>query len=197
MTAVERMYPDDDQISPETIRHHKKRYEYAITHHPKIGPALDLACGSGYGTEALRTAGFMPATGVDISEEALVYAKENFPKCDFAVADLATYNPQESYFSIVTFFEAIEHVSREVGIRSLEIINKALVPDGIAFISTPRDIRSDVNPFHITQWTSKELEDELGKLFSDVQLLGQDWATGVIDPNRETHHAFFFAVCKK
>jgi hypothetical protein len=67
--------------------------------------------------------------------------------------------------------------------------------NSVLLLSTPRDIRSNVNPDHITQWEYSELERELNERFSNVRLFGQDWSTGEFTDINPESSSFFVAVC--
>lgn len=73
-------------------KEHLARYEFAIKYvcDKKV---LDIGCGAGYGVDLLSSKA-SEAIGVDISEEAINYAKQRYKKKDvnFFVGD-ATYLP--------------------------------------------------------------------------------------------------------
>jgi len=71
------------------------------------GNILDCACGSGYGTDILNKKGH--CLGVDISEEAITYAKREYG-CSYSVYDLDKDFPNGAYDWIVSF-ETIEHIN--------------------------------------------------------------------------------------
>ena len=58
---------------------HLQRYRFAM---PYVGGkrVLDLACGTGYGSYALRTLGAREVAWVDLSEEAIAYARKNYAR---------------------------------------------------------------------------------------------------------------------
>jgi len=111
--VIPRFHPDDPSIREETRRHHLNRYELAAKQVRNVGSlAVDLCCGTSYGTAILARAGAL-AVGVDLSEDAIRYARNNNPAATFEqgyVQDFlrgSTRSPQ-----LVTFFEAIEHIPR-------------------------------------------------------------------------------------
>lgn len=55
---------------------------------PELGLALDVCCGAGAMTEAMRQAGFA-ATGLELSPDAVRLAAKTFPSCTFVVGDAA------------------------------------------------------------------------------------------------------------
>jgi len=90
---------------------HLARYRWA-TQFCKDKTVLDASCGSGYGTAILKeNAKF--AYGLDISKEAIEYAKKNYEKenmiyevCDLSKDWLSLTNT----FDIIVSFETIEHI---------------------------------------------------------------------------------------
>jgi hypothetical protein len=64
-------------------------------------------------------------------------------------------------------------------------------------MSTPRDIRADVNPDHITQWEFDELHSALSERFTNVNIFGQDWSTGDFMHKEAESSSFFVAVCNQ
>lgn len=54
---------------------------------------VEIGCGLGYFTESIRSCELVErAVGVDISETAILKAKQKFPKCEFYVSDVKNYN---------------------------------------------------------------------------------------------------------
>lgn len=70
------------------------------------GNILDCACGSGYGTDILNKKGH--CLGVDVSEEAITYAKRKY-NGSYRICNLDNNFPKDEYDWVVSF-ETIEHV---------------------------------------------------------------------------------------
>jgi SAM-dependent methyltransferase len=183
----------------ETITHHVNRYKLAASYITRGCLALDVCCGTGYGTDILRQAGAGQAMGIDLSPDAIEYARSHYPECSFVQESVAHFldgsNSPEP--DVVTFFEAIEHLEQSVGLSILNSIQASLAHDGNFFVSTPRDIRADVNPDHITQWQFDELHGELTSRFEDVDIFGQDWATGRFSWANPESASFYVARCSQ
>lgn len=197
--VIPRLSLTQGNVRPETINHHINRYRLAAQA-VKVGSCVvDVCCGTGYGTDILRRAGARDAIGIDLSEEAIEFAAETYPNCSFVNGDANTFLRSQAIsagrLDIVTFFEAIEHVPREIGHQMLDSIQIGLAEKGSLFMSTPRDIRADKNPNHITQWGFAELEDALSSRFGKVNLFGQDWATGQFVYDNPERASFFIARC--
>lgn len=78
-------------------RNLSKRASVADERHPvirawrflglNVGSVLEVGCSSGFLLEAIRREGARSAYGVDVSDKAISYAKENFPDCNFLSSD--------------------------------------------------------------------------------------------------------------
>ncbi|KKU56035.1 MAG: Glycosyl transferase, partial [candidate division WWE3 bacterium GW2011_GWB1_47_11] len=134
----ERVHLNNKDISDKTKKHHIARYEFAIYVKHVHGKCLDLACGSGYGSEMLRKAGYN-VTGIDIDSTTIKNAKLEYQKVDFISKDIRTLRPTFKY-DLITFFEAIEHLKFQESLTVLENASKMLKDDGLFIVSTPRDI---------------------------------------------------------
>lgn len=191
-----RLSLNDKTTRPETIRHHLSRYQYAAQYADR-GLTVDVCSGAGYGTDLLRLCGGQPAYGIDLHAPSISYASEKYPDCQFIEGDvndvLSSWGQRAM---LVTFFEAIEHMPRADGKKIISSVARILDRDGVFILSTPRDIRSDVNPDHITQWGFRELRSTLEESFSSVTMLGQDWASGVISPLGPETASFWIAECR-
>jgi 2-polyprenyl-3-methyl-5-hydroxy-6-metoxy-1,4-benzoquinol methylase len=169
--------------------------------HPGI-TAVDICSGTGYGTDIMRKAGAR-AIGIELNPDAVSFARGQYPQTEYIEGDVnvvlgntLTHGIDQKP-DLVTFFEAIEHIPREGGLAILDTVRGALAPDGNFFISTPRDIRSDTNPDHITQWKFDELNDALRGRFRYVEMFGQDWSTGEFVQENPHQASFFVARCSQ
>lgn len=195
---VERIYPNDTRVKPQTIAHHMARYRFALLQREATGNSLDIACGTGYGTAMLARAGYQ-ARGCDISEEALQYAQREY-------GNLAAYWRQDlserqlrfpGRYNLVTFFEAIEHISPRSGLRVIQRAYDVLNEGGVMMISTPKDINHENNGWHRSEWNAENLERALGKRFRRVDIYAQDWDTAHIMPYDPKEADFYVAVAQK
>ena len=85
----------------EIRRDHVERYRFAASKLPK-GLVLDVACGCGYGSKLLHDAGF-EVIGIDISEEAIEYAKTHHNGPHFVQGDATdAYGPFDAVVSFET-----------------------------------------------------------------------------------------------
>jgi len=146
---------------------------------------LEIACGTGFGTDFLKKAGARSVTGGDISEEALTYARSHYAADGItfigAHIEALTFTKQ---FDVIICFETIEHVPRYRD--ALAGLFRALRPGGVLLLTTPNRtitsprIRSMHIPipfsFHTQEFTPDEMRALLVQTgFSEgsLRLFGQ------------------------
>jgi 2-polyprenyl-3-methyl-5-hydroxy-6-metoxy-1,4-benzoquinol methylase len=174
----ERLVPG--QVEPDLYNEHVARYLFAL---PLVrGQYLDLGCGTGYGTSlvAERTAKTSAdVTGVDVSAEALDYARQHYSNVNFQAADATnTGLPSETYQTI-TAFELIEHLTDWSAL--LKEAKRLLSSEGVFLVSTPNrgfyaETRkeSGPNPFHAHEFSRDEFAQALSSFFAHVRMFRQD-----------------------
>jgi 2-polyprenyl-3-methyl-5-hydroxy-6-metoxy-1,4-benzoquinol methylase len=118
---------------------------------------LDLGCGTGWFTNQLAELG--PATGIDLSVEAIAQAKSQFPQVTFEAANLFEMALPERHFDVVVSQEVLAHVADQGGY--LERAAGMLKPGGYLIVTTPNRFVHDrcewpaQPPGHIEQWLSR------------------------------------------
>src|SRR5258708_7623991 len=110
--AFERFGPGTTPAEWRLYGHlHMQRYRFTM---PYVSGrrVLDLACGVGYGSYSLRTLGAKEVVGVDLSEEAIAYAQQNYvwSGLTYETGDALTWKSAVGPFDVVTSFETIEHL---------------------------------------------------------------------------------------
>ncbi len=148
---------------------HVERYRF-LEPYVKDKKVLDIACGVGYGSRLIMEAGASRYIGVDISEESVQYAKQQFrsENVSFIAADICNFKSIES-FDVVICFETIEHVSCYRS--ALKNLFSVLSPGGVLIISSPNRLITSpkalhladkpVNKFHTQEFIPNELVNEL------------------------------------
>lgn len=210
----ERVIPG--QVDTDLWNEHMARYHFArrLSRNRRV---LDLACGTGYGAAAF-TGSAQHVTGLDISAEAIAYAREHytFENLTFLEADSTRIPLPDGSFDLITAFELIEHLTdwREM----LREARRLLAHAGQFIVSTPNKLyyaetrqKAGPNPFHAHEFTYAEFEAALRDHFPYVSLFVQNHSAGVVfqpvkpstgadlkldasQPDPEAAH-FFLAVC--
>ncbi|MBF0216878.1 MAG: class I SAM-dependent methyltransferase [Candidatus Omnitrophica bacterium] len=100
--------------------------------------ALDMGCGTGGNTAFLKM--FAPdVTGVDISENALGYAKVNYPGCNFVRGDIRRVSEmfREGTFKLVTIFNVLYHEWVPDEAEAIREAYRVLSPGGFLVMTEP------------------------------------------------------------
>jgi ubiquinone/menaquinone biosynthesis C-methylase UbiE len=146
---------------------HIARYE-AMRSFTKDKRVLDIASGSGYGTNILsKHAAFV--TGVDYDADAIEYSKLNYASknSEFKQGDATAIPMADKSVDVVISLETIEHIDDYE--KFLSEIKRVLTDDGIAIISTPNDLESpDGNHFHVHEFDYHEALAAFKKQFKHV-----------------------------
>lgn len=172
MAHVERIVPDETPAGPVAI--HEKRYAFALPY-CRGKRVLDAACGVGYGSAILAEQA-REVVGLDLSEEAIVYARTRYarPNVEFRVGDLVAPDLDDEDFDVVCSFETIEHLpDRET---YLGHVARVLRHDGVYLVSTPRADETTTrptNPYHYVEYGRPDFERLLRGYFAEVELYGQ------------------------
>lgn len=118
---------------PDEWKRHTERYKWASEKLRGL-TVLDYGCGTGYGSAILaKTA--KAVLGIDISQEAISYAKMHYKGLQFHVMDAMKTPIKNASFDAVVCFEMIEHVQNAE--KALLEIWRILAPGGILIISCP------------------------------------------------------------
>ncbi len=170
--SPERIYPlidwtstgwnDVDATSDDNEIKHFARYKFAQGFIQKSDTVLDCACGAGYGSKLLKErAG--KVVGVDISEEAIIFAKHHYKDKNIefhqkGIEDLAF---DDNSFDVGISIETIEHVPQDVATRFLQQMASWVKPGGIVVMSSPMLRYKDgkpyvTNPYHINEMPKSE-----------------------------------------
>src|SRR5579862_6259747 len=141
-------------VNDDLWAEHIARYAFA-RRFATGGKTLDIGCGTGYGIAELAGASEF-AVGIDIAQEAVAYARTNYPlpNAAFLRASASTLPFRPGSFRLITAFEVIEHLDDWAALISEA--RRVLHPDGVFLVSTPNrlyytDSRGEEgpNPFHV------------------------------------------------
>jgi SAM-dependent methyltransferase len=136
---------------------------------------LDVACGSGYGTEMLASSGeAVSVLGVDnwVDTEC---SRRPGQGMSFLVARAECLPIQPESFDVAISMETIEHLAEPVNF--LEQLRQTLVPGGLAIISTPLNNEASRfqpdNPYHRREYSANEFHSLITRSFGSCDLWSQ------------------------
>jgi SAM-dependent methyltransferase len=205
-------------VDPDLFNEHLARYRFAarfITACFREGAAaLDMGSGSGYGTAEFADAASV--VGIDISADAVKYARAAFgrPGVHFLQAACESLPFADGSFDLCVAFEVIEHLERWR--EMLTEARRVLRPSGVLLVSTPNKAyyaesrgAAGPNPWHAHEFEYGEFRDALAAVFPHVRLWNQNHAESIAfvaeaasrgtfdaagDARPERAH-FYFAAC--
>lgn len=176
--AVERVHVDE--AGSPWKEEHAARYVWA-SRFTEGGEVLDIACGTGFGSEILLGSGASRVVAADVAEDAVEQARERLSGYGDRVqvrredgGDLSF--PDQSFDAVVSM-ETVEHV--EDAERYLSEIHRVLRPGGKLLLSTPNALVTNPgggapeNPFHVREFTPDELQALLEPRFEIELAVGQ------------------------
>ena len=161
-------------------KYHIDRYVFAskFVDDKKV---LDIACGTGYGSALLKKSGAKEVIGIDISAEAISYAKKHYPnpQINFLVGDATKINSiRDDSIETIVSYETIEHI-KEYEIYIHEML-RVLKKDGTFIISTPNkkfsspNTKMPLNPYHYIEFYLDDFKSILNQHFTSVVIYGQN-----------------------
>ncbi len=127
---------------------------------------LDVGCGDGKWTVDIYNHFkniHLKATGIDISERAIGFAKIISPFIDFKSYSGEEFPVPSNTYDVVTCIEVIEHVPDEREKKFVEELYRVTKPGGGILLTTP-STHEDVSPHHFRHYSVKQLKH----LFADV-----------------------------
>lgn len=179
----ERFLPE---IAGDIYIEHYLRY-YAILPFMKNKKVLDIACGSGYGSDLIANEA-SKVCGVDISSDTISHAEKTYRKnnLEFLVGSTSNIPYEDNTFDVVVSFETIEHHDEHE--QMMNEIKRVLKPDGVLIISSPDKIYynktlNEPNKFHVKELEFNEFENLLKAHFKNTSFYFQANVYGSIIVN--------------
>ncbi|MHB8131584.1 MAG: methyltransferase domain-containing protein [Mobilitalea sp.] len=150
---------------------HFKRYKFFLQHINASDCVLDIACGSGYGTEILASKA-RSVHGVDTDPKTIEYARRHHGRANvtFDASSAENFTPTGRYDKIISV-ETIEHLADPD--KFIECAKEWLNPGGELWLTCPlvQDEESSTeSPFHISELTKERLNRIMKRCFKDVEI---------------------------
>jgi 2-polyprenyl-3-methyl-5-hydroxy-6-metoxy-1,4-benzoquinol methylase len=175
------------------VNEHWLRYEF-VSQFIQNKRVLDLACGSGYGSNYLAKSGALEVIGGDLDTETIADDKKRYQRKNliFQEANGLSLIFADNYFDVIVSLETIEHFSEHDQTRYLKELKRVLKPGGLLIVSTPNsEFTKHKNPWHLKELNEKELRDILFQEFINVNIYRQGSAlTTFIQSPEEIKTAF-------
>ncbi len=156
------------------------RYVFA-SNFCKRKSVLDCPTGHGYGAMIIKALGATYVHGVDIDKDAIAHNIEEyenhtqgFTTLSFSEQDMTKEWKDINYkYDCIVSIEGFEHIPREDVPQMLKNFKATCKPGGTIIITTPRrkmpvwDFKGGT---HLYEYSVNEYLEELGKVFSNVEL---------------------------
>lgn len=177
-----------DVIASDNPIHQRLLKAYYLSLEYISGDVLEVGCGEGRGVDLIlpKAESF---TGIDKIQEVVDNLSNKFPEGDFRQMVIPPFGDlQDNSFDVVVSFQVIEHIKKDLDY--LKEIYRVLKPGGRALITTP-NIKMSLsrNPWHIREYTAKELTTLAKKVFSKVEMLGVGGNDKIMDYHEENRQS--------
>ncbi len=177
---AERAHPEDSGFKNQWFglkkNHYRKklyeRYGFCVQY-VKGKKILDIPCGVGWGTSLLSGAAY--SIGVDISQDAVAYARKHYEKDNrkFQVGRMEEIPLKNDTIEVVICLEGFEHVAKDVGAEFIKESKRVLEPNGLLVMTCPilnEQGESTGNPYHLYEYPENELIEILNDNFRILRL---------------------------
>ena len=157
------------QSNADAFVYHKqfKAYEYAAE--VISGRVLEVGSGDGYG---LRLLAPKTSSYVALDKFKTDIDPAHYPNVEFIQTNIPPLDGcDDASFDYVICFQVIEHITNDVEL--VKEIRRVLKPGGKLLMSTPNiKMTLSRNPFHIREYTVKQMREILNPLFTITEVRG-------------------------
>jgi 2-polyprenyl-3-methyl-5-hydroxy-6-metoxy-1,4-benzoquinol methylase len=162
----ERVVPD---FPDDNFENHLKVYKF-LAQFASEKDVLDVGCGTGYGTAYLAE-NAKSIVGIDISKQALRWARKHYPVTDFIEMDVQQLRFANNTFDLIVSSENFEHLPNQE--KHLDELARVLRPDGLCFVASPNPEMTIglKNHYHVKENSYDELSALFHARFEDVRII--------------------------
>ncbi len=156
--------PSDNPIHQRLLSayHHVKPYIK--------GKLLELGCGEGRGVEIIAPLA-ESYLGIDKIQGIIQRLKMQYPDYQFQSGTFPPFPFEDNHFDTIVSFHVIEHIKKDE--EFIKEVFRVLKPGGTALITTPNHLMTlSRNPWHIREYTGKQLTEIALKYFPNVEMKG-------------------------
>lgn len=159
-----------DELTSDNPIHQRLLKAYYVAQDMVGGELLEIGCGEGRGIELL-TSKVNSYSAVDKIDEVVVQLSEKYKEATIIQATIPPLPFEDNSFNSIVSFQVIEHIKDDA--TYLKEIHRILKPGGRALISTPNiKMTLSRNPWHMREYTAKELTELCENTFSKVEMKG-------------------------
>jgi len=157
--------PSDNPIHQRLL----KAYVLAADH--VHGDVLEVGCGEGRGIDLILPKA-KSYTALDKIEPIIASLQKKYPSGNFISGNIPPFSKlKDNSFDRIFSFQVIEHIENDR--LFLKEIHRVLRPGGVAFLTTPnRPMSLSRNPWHVREYTAKELTALAREFFQEVEMKG-------------------------
>jgi 2-polyprenyl-3-methyl-5-hydroxy-6-metoxy-1,4-benzoquinol methylase len=156
-------------ILPEdNVIHHRHLIAYQEAAKLCHGKILEIGSGEGYGIKILAPL----ASGYHAVDKHATPVSTDVPNISFKQMNVPPLGGfEDNYFDMVVTFQVIEHIKNDL--LFLSEIKRVLKPGGRLLLTTPNISMSITrNPWHVREYTLKQMNEILSKVFSSFEIKG-------------------------
>lgn len=160
-----------DEIISDNPVHQRLTFAYEEAIKYIGGNLLEIGCGFGRGLETLKD-NCSNYTAIDKNDKLIAWLSDKYKNFTFIFQNIPPFTGlEDNTYDFVVSFQVIEHIKDDD--LFIKEIHRVLKPGGKALITTP-NIKYSLtrNPWHIREYTPAELEQLMGKYFSEVATHG-------------------------